>query len=248
MGIIRREPCSEPSNIDSSGFSEPWQKLAARGYEARLALAWMRQRDRVSAWLGKQGQRRFCSPRRSSRCRWARLTLPTARKPAKTRGELLVGLGVSAGLTDWSGDPVSYGALALGMRFYGIITPFAEARVGGGRVDQRMLTFLSIGVAATIPVSKKIAPRVFIGAVHQHEESLAAVAEAPFGALLGIGVGIRHRAGLQLGAGCDFRVYEKDKFVLAIGPELRGAYLTYSSGPSWYGQIGVAANGHFRLF
>jgi hypothetical protein len=167
---------------------------------------------------------------------------------AKPRGELFAGLGSSVGLSDWSGDPVGYGALAVGMRFWGILTPFAEARVGGGRVDQRMLTFLSLGIAGTIPVSKKIAPRVFVGAVHQHEESLAVVAEEPFGALLGIGGGIRHRAGVQFGAGCDFRVYEKDRFVLTIGPELRGAYLTYSSGPSWYGQIGVAANGHFRLF
>lgn len=167
---------------------------------------------------------------------------------AKPRGELLVGLGGSAGLTDWSGDPVSYGSVALGLRLFGIITPFAEARVGGGRVDQRMLTFLSLGLAGTFQVTKKVAPRVFVGAVHQHEESLAAVAEAPFGALLGIGGGIRHRAGVQAGVGCDFTVYQKDRMVLTVGPELRGAYLTYSSGPSWYGQIGAVANGHFRLF
>jgi len=169
-------------------------------------------------------------------------------EPVRTRGELFVGLGTSGGLSNWSGDPVGYGALGIGLRLFGIITPFAEARVGAGRVDQRMLTFLSLGIAGTFRLSEKVAPRVFVGAVHQHEESLAAVAEEPAGALLGIGDGIRHRAGVQFGAGCDFQVYEKSKFILTVGPELRGAYLTYSSGPSWYGQIGVAVNGHYRLF
>jgi hypothetical protein len=111
-----------------------------------------------------------------------------------------------------------------------------------------MLTFLSLGIAGTFHATEKIAPRAFVGAVHQHEESLAVVAEEPAGALLGIGGGIRHRAGVQFGLGCDFTVYTRDRFILTVGPEVRAAYLTYSSGPSWYGQIGAAANGHFRLF
>lgn len=169
-------------------------------------------------------------------------------KPARTRGELFAGLGGSAGLTDWSGDPISYGAFGLGLRLYEMITPFAEARIGYGRVDQRLLTFLSIGVMGTYHVTNKIAPRILVGAVHQHEESLAAVAQEPWGAVLGIGGGIRHRAGVQFGVACDFKVYDKGRFVLSVGPELRGAYLTYSSGPSWYGQLGAVAQGHFRLF
>lgn len=168
--------------------------------------------------------------------------------PTRTRGEFFVGLGASGGLTNWSGDPAGYGSLGIGLRLYEIITPFAEARIGYGRIDQRLLTFLSLGIAGTFHPTPKIAPRILIGAVHQHEESLAAVAQEPAGALLGIGGGIRHRAGLQLGIGCDFKVYQKERFVLTIGPELRGAYLTYSSGPSWYGQLGAVASGHFRLF
>jgi hypothetical protein len=168
--------------------------------------------------------------------------------PTRTRGEFFVGLGASGGLTNWSGDPAGYGSLGIGLRLYEIITPFAEARIGYGRIDQRLLTFLSLGVAGTFHPTKKIAPRILIGAVHQHEESLAAVAQEPAGALLGIGGGIRHRAGVQLGIGCDFTVYEKERFVITVGPELRGAYLTYSSGPSWYGQLGAVASGHFRLF
>jgi hypothetical protein len=169
-------------------------------------------------------------------------------KPTKTRGEFFVGLGASAGLTNWSGDPAGYGSLGIGLRIYEIITPFAEARVGYGRIDQRLLTFLSLGVMGTFHPTTKIAPRMLIGVVHQHEESIAAVAQEPAGALLGIGVGIRHRAGIQLGLGCDFTVYEKERYVITVGPELRGAYLTYSSGPSLYGQIGAVASGYFRLF
>lgn len=169
-------------------------------------------------------------------------------KPTRTRGELFVGVGGTAGLSNWSGDALSYSSLALGVRLYEIITPFAEARVGMGMVDQRLLTFLSLGIAGTFHISKKVAPRVLVGAVHQHEESLAAVAQEPAGALLGIGGGIRHRAGAQLGLACDFTVYEKGRLIITVGPEVRGAYLTYSSGPSWYGQLGAVANGHFRLF
>lgn len=166
----------------------------------------------------------------------------------KPRGELLVAMGVSGGASNWSGDPAGYGSVILGFRLFGVVTPFAEARVGGGVVDQRLLTLLSLGIAGSFQATKTISPRAFVGAVHQHEESFAAVAEQPFGAILGIGGGIRHRAGVQFGVGCDFTLLEKEKFVLSLGPEARAAYLTYSSGPSWYWQLGASASAHFRLF
>jgi hypothetical protein len=170
-------------------------------------------------------------------------------KPAeRPRGEFVLGLGVTGGATNWSGDVTSYGAMTLGLRLFGVITPFAQGRLGYGTVDQRMLTFLSLGLMGGYHVTERIYPRAVLAFVHQHEESMAAVAYEPLGATLGIGVGIRHRAGVQFGLGCDFLVFRAPKFELTVGPELTGVYLTYSSGPNWYGLLSVSAGGHFQVF
>lgn len=168
--------------------------------------------------------------------------------PVKPRGEILVAVGAAAGTSNWSGDPVGYGGLRLGLRLFRIVTPFVEGRLGYGRVDQRLLTMLSIGVEAGGYVQERFFLRGYLAFVHQHEESIAAVAEEPFGAVLGIGVGIRHRAGAQIGAGFDVVVHRGARYDLTIGPELTSVFLTYSSGPSWYGLIGVAGRAHFHLF
>jgi hypothetical protein len=205
----------------------------------------MAAKKRALELLGMTVIAAFCATYSSRAAADEKKAEPVKTKP---RGEFFVGLGTSVGLTDWAGDPAGYGSFGIGLRLFEVVMPFAEARVGYGRIDQRLLTFLSLGVAGTFHPTPKIAPRILIGAVHQHEESLAAVAQEPAGALLGIGGGIRHRAGVQLGLACDFTVYQKEKFIITVGPELRGAYLTYSSGPSWYGQIGAVASGYFRLF
>lgn len=166
----------------------------------------------------------------------------------QSKGEIHAALGVSGGLSDWSGDPVSYGFLRLGLRLFGIITPFAQGRLGYGRVDQRLLTFLSLGVEAGFWVNDQFYPRGFVAFVHQHEESMAAVDEEPFGALLGIGPGIRHRAGAQFGAGVDIVIHRNAGLTLTAGPELSGAYLTYSSGPNWYGTASAVLGGSLHLF
>jgi hypothetical protein len=172
---------------------------------------------------------------------------PAPREPAP-RGELFVAVSSALGTTDWRTDVTGYGGLAVGLRLFGVVTPFAEGRLGYGSVDQRLLTFLSLGVRAGFYATDRVFPRAHVGFVHQHEESLAAVAEEPFGAVLGIGPGIRHRAGVQFGLGCDFTLLRRSKFTLALGPELVGAYLGYSSGPSLYGFVGANLGAHFALF
>jgi len=110
------------------------------------------------------------------------------------------------------------------------------------------LTFLSLGISAGFHATSRLYPRAFIGFVHQHEESMASVAEEPGGALLGIGPGIRHRAGLQFGLGCDYALLTKPKLTLSLGPELAFATLGYSSGPGLYGFFGANLSAHFALF
>jgi hypothetical protein len=172
----------------------------------------------------------------------------TAAPHTKPKGEIHASLSTSLGSSDWSGDPVGYGALRLGLRLFGVVTPFAQGRLGYGKVDQRLLTFLSLGLEAGVSLQDRFYPRGFLAFVHQHEESMAAVDEEPLGAVLGIGPGIRHRAGIQFGAGFDVVIHRKGGFELTVGPELSGAYLTYSSGPNWYGTASVSLGGSFRLF
>jgi len=169
-------------------------------------------------------------------------------KGEPTKGELFASVSSALGTTSWSGDVTGYGGVTLGMRLFRVVTPFAEARLGYGRIDQRLLTYLSLGVRAGFFATDKIFPRAHFGFVHQHEESMASVAEQPFGAVLGIGSGIRHRAGVQFGVGCDFTLLRRPKFELALGPELVGAYLGYSSGPNLHAFVGANLGAHLPLF
>jgi hypothetical protein len=72
-----------------------------------------------------------------------------------------------------------------------------------------MLTFLSLGVQAWARIGK-VRPFARFGLVHQHEETMSSVADEPFGALFGVGDGIRHRAGLDGGLGVDIP-FQKEK-------------------------------------
>lgn len=168
--------------------------------------------------------------------------------PAPARGALTFGVGVAAGASGWSGDGVGYGGLSFGLRLARVVTPYVGASLGYGRVDERLLTRLTIGVDVGVTLAARYRPHAFVAFVHQHEESLASVAEQPAGAVLGIGAGIRHRAGAHLGMGFDWRVRDGEALQLWLGPTVDATYLTYSSGPSWYFTAGVALTGTLRLW
>ena len=178
------------------------------------------------------------------------LALTEASPPgeAPPRGEFQVDVDLAGGSSNWSGDPVGYAGLKLGLRLFQVITPFAQGRVGYGAVDQRSLLFISVGVEAGYLFKDRFYPRALVGFVHQHEESIAAVADHPFTAALGIGGGIRHRAGAQMGLGLDIILRRTQRFDVTVGPELTAVYLTYSSGPSWYGIVSAVGAMHFRVF
>lgn len=164
------------------------------------------------------------------------------------RVELLARLGIAAGASSWRGDPVGYGALAIGLRLFRALTVFGMARMGYAPVDERILTMLSLGLEGGYPIRGKYYPYARLGFVHQHEESVAAAASDPLATPLGIGTGIRHRAGLQAGVGCDFVVRRGRRGDLTLGPEVTVAYLSYSSGPHFYGLVGLQAGGSLALF
>lgn len=173
---------------------------------------------------------------------------PSAETLRPPRVELVVGVPLSIGGTDWAGDPAGYVGLQLGLRLFRAVTPFFEGRLGYGRVDQRMLSLITVGIIGGYPVRGIAYPYARLAFVHQHEESAATISENVIGALLGIATGIRHRAGVQVGLGCGITLKKNARAELVLGPEVLLAYLTYSSGPSLYGQVGLQLGGTVRLF
>ncbi len=173
---------------------------------------------------------------------------PTPAAAARARGELALGVGLEGGSSDWTGDPLAYGSGVMGLRILRVVRPYFGLAVGYARVDQRVLTRLTIGVSLSVPIADRFFPRVYVALVHQHEESLAALAQQAFGAILGIGTGIRHRAGVHMGLGFDVQLYRNPSTTLSLGPDLSAMYLTYSSGPAWYFTAGALLTGHFRMW
>lgn len=176
---------------------------------------------------------------------------PAAAPPAPSpprRVELLIKLALLGGGTTWQGDGLGYGSLLLAARLFRVVSIYGQARLGYARVDQRILTLLSVGLEGTYPIRNKYWPFLRLGFVHQHEESLAAAAQDPLGTLLGIGTGIRHRAGLHGSLGCDIAVWRGRRGDILLGPELAFSYLGYSSGPTFYGMAGIQASGSVALF
>lgn len=167
--------------------------------------------------------------------------------PARPRVELQAALGVDVGGSSWSGDALGHGTLLVGLRLFRIVGLFGMARVGYGAVDQRLLTFLTLGLQLGYLFKDAYYPYLRLGGVHQHEESLASAAQNPWGTLFGIGTGIRHRAGLVGSVGCDFVLRSGKRGALSLGPEVALSYLTYSSGPSVYGFVGAQLGGALTI-
>jgi hypothetical protein len=168
-----------------------------------------------------------------------------AARPA--RGELHVAVDAAFGASNWQGDGLGYGGIDLGFRLFRIVTPIVGAALGYAAVDERLLTRLRVGLDIGYTFGR-VRPHLYAAFVHQHEESLAAVAQEPFGAVLGIGPGIRHRAGVNAGLGVEIRVVQRGPFELNVGPDFGFMYLTYSSGPSWYWFGGAHLSFNVRLF
>ena len=85
-------------------------------------------------------------------------------------------------------------------------------------VDERLNTGLTLGVAGFIPW-QRVRPFLRAFFIHQHEEGLVAVEEEPLGVLVGIGAGIRHRAGLggTLGLEIPFKKSDHVEYLAFAG-------------------------------
>ena len=172
------------------------------------------------------------------------LVLSTASRGSA--GELELAMGAAAAGSDWRGDAAGYGSLRFGFRAWDLLSGYFLGRFGYGAVDQRLLTCLSVGVQVTGRLGR-VRPYLRAGFLHQHEEPSVAFQQNPWGAIFGVGDGIRHRAGVEGAAGIEIPVYRKAKWELYASVEATTQWFANTSGPSWYVGGGAAFGFHYGL-
>lgn len=139
-------------------------------------------------------------------------------------------LGADAAGSEWRGDFTGSGSLKLGFRFIDLLGFYFQGREGYGLVDQRMITQLALGgqiwgrLGPTRPYAR-------LAALHQHEESLSVVAGDVGTMLLGIGDGIRHRFGGELGVGLQVPFWKKRDLQFFAGVDVYAKLIPDDLGP-----------------
>jgi hypothetical protein len=153
----------------------------------------------------------------------------------------LVGEGSS-----WRDDGAGQGSLMMAVRFKDLVSVYGGVRVGAANVDQRMLTMVQLGGQIWGRLGRA-RPYFRFGLVHQHEESFAAVGGDVFGALFGVGDGIRHRGGFEWGAGLDvpFKKHKSWEFFGTV--EGLVTWFPDPRGPAVYGGGGLGLGFNYSL-
>lgn len=161
-------------------------------------------------------------------------------------GDIRTEVGASAGGTGWRGDAIGYTSLKLGYRFIDVIGLYGQGQLGYGVVDERMLTCLSLGAQAwaRLGITRPYARLSF---VHQHEESLSVVAGDVGSAIFGIGEGIRHRAGGELGLGLDIPFAERDSWEFYAAADAWAKWFPDDLGPAIYAGGGASLGVNYAL-
>ncbi len=155
--------------------------------------------------------------------------------------ELRASGSASAVGSSWRGDVVGYGGVEVGARFLGFVGPYAGGALGIGTVDDRMLTAISVGAQLWGPW-QPVRPYLRVGAVHQHEESLSVVAGDIGSAVLGIGEGIRHRGGAELGLGAELPIERFGDTQFLVGAKCTARIFPDELGPQFYAGGGLTVS------
>jgi hypothetical protein len=156
-------------------------------------------------------------------------------------GELDTALGLDAADSEWQEDHLSYGTFKLGYRF-GL--PWFQltyiGKLGYASVDERLLTYLSLGPEIRPHLFERVRPYARGLVVHQHEENVDAAQNQPYQALVGVGDGIRHRAGVAAGLGLEipFAEHLQGDFYASI--DLAATYFPDDRGPHRYLTAGAS--------
>jgi hypothetical protein len=159
--------------------------------------------------------------------------------PQARAGDLDLAATAGGLASGWDGDAAAVGATRLGYRFHEHIAADFRGSLGVASVDDRTLTHFSVGVTF-LGALGPTRPHARLAIVHQHEEPYAAITADPLGAILGVGDGIRHRAGAHAGLGIDvpLRALGHGWFARA---EALATYFWDARGPAWYagGELGL---------
>lgn len=160
--------------------------------------------------------------------------------------EVQVASGPVANGSTWRGDGALSQSFKLGLRFQEMVSIDALTRLGYATVDDRILTYISLGstLYGRIGVAR---PYVRLALVHQHEEPVSAYRNDPFGALFGVGDGIRHRGGFASSLGCDFVVHRGPRTELVLGLDANGTWFPDPRGPNVYYGGGLWAGLNYGL-
>ena len=158
--------------------------------------------------------------------------LPHAARAAEH--EIVGATGGGALASTWRADFGAYAPFELSYRYKQLVSLDVVTRLGYAPVDQRMLTYLSIG--GTIWGHLGMAqPYVHLALVHQHEESRPAIDADPGGAAFGVGNGIRHRGGFAGSLGFDIPItHVKNTGDWFVGMDTGATYFPDNRGPGWY--------------
>lgn len=162
------------------------------------------------------------------------------------RTAIQLGVGPSGGASTWRGDGGAGGAARLGVLLFGVVAPDVVTRLTYSTVDDRMLTYLSLGATGYLPL-RVVRPYARLAFVHQHEESRAAIEDGPGDAALGVGPGIRHRAGFAGALGAETIVGRQGKGVFTLGGDVTATHFPDPRGPSTYVAGTVWVSLHYGL-
>lgn len=173
---------------------------------------------------------------------WARIAVPLffflfffirVRPPHAKAGEIQLATGPGAYASTWRTDGSVGQGLRIGYRFADIVAIDTVSRLGYGTVDKRFITYLSLGGTLYGRIGK-LRPYLRLAFVHQHEEPLPAFREDAFGAIFGVGDGIRHRGGFGSSLGLDIPLHKGKSTELVFGADTSGSWFPDPRGPKAY--------------
>jgi hypothetical protein len=171
---------------------------------------------------------------------WASVGCAVLVAPAAAAAtELRLSGGASAAGTEWPGDVAGWTSLKLGVRFVDLVGVFAQGRLGYALVDDRILSLISVGAELHGRIGPT-RPYVLLAALHQHEETRQLVYDDPVASVFGIGDGIRHRAGGELGLGIEIPFYRKDPVEAFVGVDASAKIFPDDLGPMLYAGAGLS--------
>ncbi|MBX3201722.1 MAG: hypothetical protein KF850_17050 [Labilithrix sp.] len=168
--------------------------------------------------------------------------------PARAGAEVQVASGPVVQGSSWRGDAALAQSLKLGVRFKEIVAIDALTRLGYATVDQRVLTYLSLGASLYGKLAGgRLRPFGRLALVHQHEEPMSAYRHDPFGALFGVGDGIRHRGGFAGSLGTDLVIARGASSAFLLGVDVNSTWFPDPRGPAVYFGGGLWAGLDYSL-